>query len=226
MPLTPEGASRQRERAERDRRWLADIAARGAGFDSAMRALTEAYNPKFMKALARGLRADQVEDALQEVWIAVVSKAGTYDAERATPEAWLWGYVCRQREKTTSTYGRERSRMVFGDVEQEADSGEDLEGAGSEATPGEPPPTAAPARDFLLMNWLRRCVGEAMAKLRSTDKEGAMLIWLRVSEDWTPEELASAVGKRTGSVKNVLVQARKAARDLLEPCERKRREHQ
>ena len=63
--------------------------ASGDGDDTALRELFSRHAPWLAARLRKTLSPDDVEDVLQETFIAVWQHAKTYQA-RGTPHAWLW----------------------------------------------------------------------------------------------------------------------------------------
>ena len=65
------------------------IASLAGGDDMALRQLFDRHAPWLAARLRRALPPDDVEDVLQETFLAVWKNAGTYQP-RGTPAAWLW----------------------------------------------------------------------------------------------------------------------------------------
>ena len=65
------------------------IASLAGGDDMALRQLFERHAPWLAARLRKALPPDDVEDVLQETFLAVWKNAGTY-RPRGTPAAWLW----------------------------------------------------------------------------------------------------------------------------------------
>ena len=65
------------------------IASLAAGDDMALRQLFDRHAPWLAARLRKALPPDDVEDVLQETFLAVWENAGTYQP-RGTPGAWLW----------------------------------------------------------------------------------------------------------------------------------------
>jgi RNA polymerase sigma-70 factor, ECF subfamily len=65
------------------------IAALAGGDDTALRELFTRHAPWLAARLRKALRPEDVEDVLQETFLAAWKGAGTY-TPRGTPEAWLW----------------------------------------------------------------------------------------------------------------------------------------
>ena len=65
------------------------IASLAGGDDMALRQLFERHAPWLAARLRKALPPDDVEDVLQETFLAVWKNAGTYEP-RGTPAAWLW----------------------------------------------------------------------------------------------------------------------------------------
>lgn len=65
------------------------IASLAGGDDTALRQLFDRHAPWLAARLRQALPPDDVEDVLQETFLAVWKNAGTYQP-RGTPAAWLW----------------------------------------------------------------------------------------------------------------------------------------
>jgi RNA polymerase sigma-70 factor, ECF subfamily len=65
------------------------IASLAGGDDMALRQLFDRHAPWLAARLRKTLPPDDVEDVLQETFLAVWKNAGTYQS-RGTPSAWLW----------------------------------------------------------------------------------------------------------------------------------------
>jgi RNA polymerase sigma-70 factor (ECF subfamily) len=65
------------------------IASLTGGDDTALRQLFARHAPWLAARLRSALPSDDVEDVLQETFLAVWKNARTYQP-RGTPEAWLW----------------------------------------------------------------------------------------------------------------------------------------
>jgi RNA polymerase sigma-70 factor (ECF subfamily) len=65
------------------------IASLAGGDDMALRQLFDRHAPWLAAWLRKALPPDDVEDVLQETFLAVWKNAGTYQP-RGTPAAWLW----------------------------------------------------------------------------------------------------------------------------------------
>ena len=65
------------------------IASLAGGDDTALRELFARHAPWLAARLRKALPPDDVEDVLQETFLAVWKNAGTYQP-RGTPAAWLW----------------------------------------------------------------------------------------------------------------------------------------
>ena len=65
------------------------IASLAGGDDTALRQLFDRNAPWLAARLRKALPSDDVEDVLQETFLAVWKNAGTYQP-RGTPAAWLW----------------------------------------------------------------------------------------------------------------------------------------
>ena len=83
------------------------IASLAGGDDMALRQLFDRHAPWLAARLRKALPPDDVEDVLQETFLAVWKNAGTYQP-RGTPVAWLWviarnqaALLLRKREPTT-----------------------------------------------------------------------------------------------------------------------------
>jgi RNA polymerase sigma-70 factor (ECF subfamily) len=71
------------------------IASLAGGDDMALRQLFDRHAPWLAARLRKALPPDDVEDVLQETFLAVWKNAGTYQP-RGTPVAWLWAIARNQ----------------------------------------------------------------------------------------------------------------------------------
>jgi RNA polymerase sigma-70 factor (ECF subfamily) len=71
------------------------IASLAGGDDTALRQLFDRHAPWLAARLRKALPPDDVEDVLQETFLAVWKNAATY-RPRGTPAAWLWGIARNQ----------------------------------------------------------------------------------------------------------------------------------
>ena len=71
------------------------IASLAGGDDMALRQLFDRHAPWLAARLRKALPPDDVEDVLQETFLAVWENAGTYQP-RGTPAAWLWAIARNQ----------------------------------------------------------------------------------------------------------------------------------
>jgi RNA polymerase sigma-70 factor (ECF subfamily) len=71
------------------------IASLAGGDDMALRRLFDRHAPWLAARLRKALPPDDVEDVLQETFLAVWENAGTYQP-RGTPAAWLWAIARNQ----------------------------------------------------------------------------------------------------------------------------------
>jgi RNA polymerase sigma-70 factor (ECF subfamily) len=85
------GRMGREQRRLSDQRAVADDLARVAGRDqSALRRVYDATAPKLFALCLRILKdRAEAEDVLQDVYVTVWNKAGSFDPERASPSTWL-----------------------------------------------------------------------------------------------------------------------------------------
>jgi RNA polymerase sigma-70 factor (ECF subfamily) len=164
------------------------IANVARGDDTALRQLFDRHAPWLAARLRNALPSDDVEDVLQETFLAVWKNAGTYQS-RGTPAAWLWviarnqaALLNRRRGQPTAPLPEDIAQT--GDLAEAALTRADLETAAAAALG----PPGAPERD----------------------------VWrLMYVEDRPVAEVAELMGVPEGTVKSRAHRARRLLRAAL-----------
>ena len=115
------------------------IASLAGGDETALRELFARHAPWLAARLRKALPSDDVEDVLQETFLAVWKNAGTYQP-RGTPAAWLWviarnqaAQLLRKRGPVTQTLLDEGEGSPVSDPAEAAATGTDLDVAAAAA---------------------------------------------------------------------------------------------
>lgn len=196
------------EQLARERRWLAQVAAGGTERSAAMEALFKAYQRRFKSRLGRfGVPHDQIQDATQEIWTAVLTKAHEFKPDQ-TPSAWLHGFVEIELLRFWSRRRKANERWQSDDDEAVAEQIEQAMVALSPPTP----------EDDLVFAAFRRCVQERFGWFKREHPEGAWLLYLRHVEDYTLEQLAQCHRSSVAATSQFLYEARHRFRPLLQKC--------
>jgi RNA polymerase sigma-70 factor, ECF subfamily len=164
------------------------IANVASGDDTALRELFNRHAPWLAARLRNALPSDDVEDVLQETFLAVWKNAGTYQP-RGAPTAWLWVIARNQAALLRRRRGQPTAPLPE-DIAQTGDPAEavltraDLESAAAAALG----PPGAPERD----------------------------VWrLMYVEDRPVAEVAELMGVPEGTVKSRAHRARRLLRAAL-----------
>src|SRR3984957_7194355 len=107
------------------------IAGLAGGDDTALRELFARHAPWLAARLRKALPPDDVEDVLQETFLAVWKNAGTYQP-RGTPAAWLWVIARNQaalllRKRGPATQALPDEGVPVGDPAEAAGTRTDLD---------------------------------------------------------------------------------------------------
>jgi len=164
----------------------------GDGDDTALRELFSRHAPWLAVRLRKALPPDDVEDVLQETFIAVWQNAKTYQP-RGTPAAWLW------------VIARNQAAML---LRKRGQPPVPLPGDGTEETgPSTDPADAVLARAEL---------AAATQALRGADRHAEREVWqLLYVEDRPVAEVAQLTGVPEGTVKSRAHRARRLLRAAL-----------
>jgi len=133
------------------------IASLASGDDTALRQLFDRHAPWLAARLRKALPPEDVEDVLQETFLAVWKNAGTY-RPRGTPAAWLWviarnqaALLRRQRGQPTAPLPAEIPADIHTqDLAEDALTRADLETAAAAALG----PPGVPERDVWRLMYL------------------------------------------------------------------------
>jgi len=162
----------------------------GGGDDTALGELFTRHASWLAARLRKALPADDVEDVLQETFIAVWKGAGTYQS-RGTAANWLWVIARNQ----AALLLRKRGQPPVPLPEEAAE-------------PGADPAEAALARAELAV--------AAAAALGGPDRAGEREVWrLLYVEDRPVAEVAELTGVPEGTVKSRAHRARRLLRAAL-----------
>jgi RNA polymerase sigma-70 factor (ECF subfamily) len=171
---------------------LIEAIASGDGDDTALRELFSRHAPWLAARLRKALPPDDVEDVLQETFIAVWQNAKTYQP-RGTPAAWLW------------VIARNQSAML---LRKRGQPPVPLPGAEAEETG----PNADPADAVLA----RAELAAATRALSGADRHAEREVWqLLYVEDRPVAEVAQLTGVPEGTVKSRAYRARRLLRAAL-----------
>ena len=164
------------------------IASLAGGDDTALRPLFDRHAPWLAARLRKALPPDDVEDVLQETFLAVWKNAGTYQP-RGTPAAWLW------------VIARNQAALLLR-----------KRGPATQALPGEGGPVSDPAEAAAARTDLDVAAAAALGPPGCPDRE----VWrLLYEEDRPVAEVAELMGVPEGTVKSRAHRARRLLRAAL-----------
>jgi RNA polymerase sigma-70 factor, ECF subfamily len=173
------------------------IMSLAGGDDAALRQLFDRHAPWLAARLRGALPPDDVEDVLQETFLAVWKNAGTYQP-RGTPAAWLWGIARNQAALLLRKRGPAPQALPDEPALDEAL----LSAVGLASDPAE---TAAARTDLA-------AAAAALGPQGCPDRE----VWrLMYEEDRPVAEVASLLGVPVGTVKSRAHRARRLLRAAL-----------
>lgn len=169
------------------------IAGLAGGDDMALRQLFDRHAPWLAARLRKALPPDDVEDVLQETFLAVWKNAGTYQSQ-GTPAAWLWVIARNQSALLLRKRGPVTQALLD-------------EGPLDERRPVSDPAEAAAARTDLEV-----AAAAALGPPGCPDRE----VWrLMYEEDRPVTEVAELMGVPEGTVKSRAHRARRLLRAAL-----------
>lgn len=164
------------------------IASLAGGDDMALRQLFDRHAPWLAARLGKALPPDDVEDVLQETFLAVWKDAGTYQP-RGTPAAWLW------------VIARNQAALLLR-----------KRGPATQALLDEGGPVSDPAEAAATRTDLDVAVAAALGPPDCPDRE----VWrLMYEEDRPVAEVAELMGVPEGTVKSRAHRARRLLRAAL-----------
>ena len=164
------------------------IASLAGGDDMALRQLFDRHAPWLAARLRKALPPDDVEDVLQETFLAVWKNAGTYQP-RGTPAAWIWAIARNQ----AALLLRKR-------------------GPATQALLDEGGPVSDPAEAVATRTDLDVAAAAALGPPGCPDRE----VWrLMYEEDRPVAEVAELMGVPEGTVKSRAHRARRLLREAL-----------
>ena len=164
------------------------IANVASGDDTALRQLFDRHAPWLAARLRKALPPDDVEDVLQETFLAVWENAGTYQP-RGTPAAWFWVIARNQAALLLRKRGPATQTLL------------------DEGGPVSDPAEAAATRTALDV-----AAAAALGPPGCPDRE----VWrLMYEEDRPVAEVAELMGVPEGTVKSRARRARRLLRSAL-----------
>ena len=164
------------------------IASLAGGDDMALRQLFDRHAPWLAARLRKALPPDDVEDVLQETFLAVWKNAGTYQP-RGTPAAWLW------------VIARNQAALLLR-----------KRGPATQALLEEGGPVSDPAEAAATRTDLDVAAAAALGPPGCPDRE----VWrLMYEEDRPVAEVAELMGVPEGTVKSRAHRARRLLRAAL-----------
>ncbi len=174
---------------------LAELMQRTAGGDRrAFRVLYERTAAKLL-ATARRILSDEkaAEDAVQEAYVRIWSRAGDFDAGIASPIAWM-ATIARHAAIDAARRGAERISAASTAIDTEMS-----ERLADPATGGE-----------------RLFAGTRLAAcLQGLDEERRGMVLLAYCHGWSREELAGRFGRPVATVKTILRRSLIALKECL-----------
>lgn len=176
---------------------------------NAFKTLYERYAPRIGSYLLKLLkRPDLVDEAVNDVMLAVWQNAGRFDPDQGRLLTWLFGIAHHKGLKALRRAGRSRAEVGFEDWRPAGDDEEEMEQAPLAIAPHHPERT--------VMGWeLGRALTWALDRLSS---EHRAVIELAFSEDRSYQEIAGIVGCPVNTVKTRIFHARKRLAHLLAQC--------
>ncbi|MGD0065652.1 MAG: RNA polymerase sigma factor [Streptosporangiaceae bacterium] len=169
------------------------IASLAGGDDAALRQLFDRHAPWLAARLRKTLPPDDVEDVLQETFLAVWKNAGAYQP-RGTPAAWLWVIARNQAALLLRKQGPATRALP------------------DEALLDEDRPVSDPAEAVATRTDLDVAAAAALGPPGCPDRE----VWrLRYEEDRPVAEVAELMGVPEGTVKSRVHRARRLLRAAL-----------
>ncbi len=164
------------------------IASLAGGDDMALRQLFDRHAPWLAARLRKALPPDDVEDVLQETFLAVWKNAGTYQP-RGTPAAWLW------------VIARNQAALLLR-----------KRGPATQALLDEGGPVSDPAEAAATRTDLDVAAAAALGPPGCPDRE----VWRLMYEEGRPvAEVAELMGVPEGTVKSRAHRARRLLRAAL-----------
>jgi RNA polymerase sigma-70 factor (ECF subfamily) len=169
------------------------IVSLAGGDDTALRQLFERHAPWLAARLRKALPPDDVEDVLQETFLAVWKNAGTYQS-RGTAAAWLWAIARNQAALLRRKRGPATQALL------------------DEAPLDKSRPVSDPAEAAATRTDLDIAATAALGPPGCPDRE----VWrLLYEEDRPVAEVAELMGVPEGTVKSRAYRARRLLRAVL-----------
>lgn len=210
---TADGAFAEPADAPASERELELVERLRAGDEAAFAELVETYGPSLLRlAMTYVPNREVAEDVVQETWIGVLNGIDRFEG-RSSLRTWIFRILTNRAQ----TRGKREARTVpFSSLGSDEDEeGPDLDrlfGAGGHwANP--PANWDELPEEQLLSNETLRVVQEAIAKLPENQRR---VITMRDIDQWTSEEVRSALGITETNQRVLLHRARSKVRRALE----------
>ncbi len=176
---------------------------------TAFKTLYERYAPRLGSHLLKLLkRPELVDEAVNDVMLAVWQNAGRFDPDQGRLLTWLFGIAHHKGLKALQRAGRSRAEVSFNDWRPASDDEEEAEEAPLAVAPDHPERT--------VMGWeLGQALNWALDRL---SPEHRAVIELTFGEERSYQEIAGIVGCPVNTVKTRMFHARKKLAHLLAQC--------
>jgi RNA polymerase sigma factor (sigma-70 family) len=168
-----------------------DASARRRAVDE----LYKRYGGRLKHYLARGITPARAEDLLHEVFIRVLRRGDTFEAEAQQFEAWLWTIARNVRID-------QLRKQDFDPEEMEEEP----------ADPNSNPESTAET------DALRRCVARGYQQFRSKFPQRAIALSWLVTDHLSVREIAGILERSEGATREYLSQCRKKLEPFLQVC--------
>lgn len=179
------------------------IAAGGPEAELALVRLYKAHRIRLLSFFIRqGVKKEEAEDMVQEVFIRVMKSAGTFRAESMV-STWLHKIA---RNLLIDSARKTSKEETFGDSAWDQ----------IEASPAAKVPDRAGAD--IDRRRLEDCLERQFAEFRLRHPQMADALTKVSDLGWSSHDLASHLGRSNDATRQFLVQCRKRLRELLEPC--------
>lgn len=200
MSTTPPPGRRHND--AQDRAHLAAVAAGGRKAEKALEALFTAYRNRLLSFLkSQGFEEHEAEDALQEVFITVFTKAHTYKGDGAV-SSWLFTIARHAALQRLRKQNKEQQLS-----EAQWDELMDTTPANT-ACPLEPDRAKA----------FHDCVSAAYAEFARANPLAAEMVFNQVWFEWSNADVARFLGINDGAVRQRLSDYKKKFRQFAERC--------
>jgi RNA polymerase sigma factor (sigma-70 family) len=213
--------SSNKDDADDDERWVAQVAAGGDAGRQGLEKLCKAYTPVLMRRLrAYRLTQAQTDDLVQGLWLDLWKGAArTYQRQPGTHavEDWLWGIVHNKRKALYRANRRDNETLVpyhTNDASDDPDRGIDPQVlAAMQHDPRAEMAQREVERDFI------DCMRRVFRQLRETDPDRAELLHRHVYDELPLATLAAWRGIKTHTLENYLAAARRLIAPWAKVCD-------